>query len=163
MTPDVTYGSPGRVWMRQAAELEDRHESVAIGGLASEFGMLECASDEGPKVLGRLVEWRRRQLGLSEEELAKRAGLGLSDVRAIEQDDEAAIKRAMMIHKVAEALDLPSHRLAILAGLASVRDEAFAQATLRFAAKSSTAELSKEQRRVLEEYVKVLLQNSAGV
>mgnify|MGYP001370496786 CR=1 FL=1 len=163
MTQKVTYGSPGRDWMRRAAEMEDRHESVTVGGLASELGMLRSDDDERPKVLGRLVEWRRLELGMTEQQLADRTGLNVAEVRAIEQDDEAVVSRVMVIFKIAEALQLPSDKLAVLAGIAEFRDgDEIEEATMRFAAKSSTAKLSKEQRRVLDEYVKVLSKSSEG-
>ena len=163
MTQNVTYGSPGRDWMRRAAEMEDRCESVTVGGLASDLGMLGSEADEPPKVLGRLVEWRRLELGMTEEQLAERTGLDVAEVRALEQDDEAVVSRAMVISKIAKALKLPWDKLAVLAGLAEVRDgDDIAEATLRFAAKSSTAKLSREQRRVLDEYVKVLSKSPGG-
>lgn len=162
MTQKTAYGSPGRDWMRRAAENEDRHGSVTVGGLASDLGMLEYAEEARPPVLGRLVEWRRLDLRLTEEELAHRSGLDLLEVRAIEQDDEDAFS-TRIIFKIAAALKLPAQKLAVLAGLMEARDDLdLAKATVRFAAQSSTAKLSKDQRRALEEYVKVLSKSPEG-
>ena len=162
MTQNVTYGSPGRDWMRRAAEMEDRCDSVTVGGLASDLGMLEPTDSEQPKVLGRVVELRRRELGMSDEELASRSALEITEVRAIEQDDEGACS-IRVLYKIATALKLPPQGLAVAAGLVQVReDEEVAEATLRFAAKSATAKLSREERRALEEYVKALTKTTGG-
>lgn len=162
MTQNRTFGSLGRDWMRQVAAAEDQHEAVTAGGLASDLGMLSHEGEEQPRVLGRLVEWRRLELGMTVEQLAAAAGIELGELRAIEQDGPAA-NSIRVIFKLAQSLDLSPKKLAVLAGLAETRDDhALSEATVRFAAKSSTAKLSKEQRRVLDEYVKVLSESPKG-
>lgn len=159
MTQNRTYGSLGRDWMYQVAAAEDQHEAVTAGGLASDLGMLSHETEEQPRVLGRLVEWRRLELDLTEEQLAASAGIDLDELQAIEQDNPRACS-VRVIFKLACALNLSAEKLAVLAGLAETReDQTLTEATVRFAAKSSTARLSKEQRRVLDEYVKVLSQS----
>ena len=159
MTQKRTYGSPGRDWMRQAAAAEDQHEAVTVGGLACDLGMLSHEGEEQPRVLSRLVEWRRLELGMTEEQLAAAAGIDLGELRAIEQDAPNACS-TRVIFKIARSLTLSPEKLAMLAGLAETReDKTLSEATVRFAAKSSTAKLSREQRHALDEYVKVLTQS----
>lgn len=161
MTHNTNYGSPGRDWMRRAAQMEDRHDAVTVGGLASDLGMLGGTDSATPRVLGRLVEWQRLSLNMSEEALAAKAQISIAEVRAIEHDEKSVFS-TRVIFKIAEALKLSPQRLAVLAGLAEARDDAdLAQASVRFAAKSATAELSKAQRQALEEFVRVLTSNPA--
>jgi transcriptional regulator with XRE-family HTH domain len=141
------------------AEAEAQCASITVGGLASDLGMLGDATDHRPHVLGRLVEWCRIKQGMNEAQFAKRAQVDVEELRAIESGEESACS-PRVIFKLAAALKLPVDRLMVLAGLAEDRDAAFDQATVRFAAQSSTAKLSKDQRRVLEEYVRVIIESS---
>jgi len=161
MTSQNQNGQPSRAWLARMAEAEDRCRSVAVGGLASDLGMLGEVTSHRPRVLGRLVEWSRIKQGLSDEQFAQRVGIELGELLAVEADEDDAFS-ARIVFKLAQALKLPAEKLMVLAGLAEDRDAAFEQATVRFAAQSSTASLSKDQRRVLEEYVKVIVEAADG-
>jgi transcriptional regulator with XRE-family HTH domain len=67
--------------------------------------------------LGRLVQHRRHELGLSRRELADRSDLSYPYVSQIETGDRDPSLRTM--HKLAETLELPVEQLA---GLVSTED-----------------------------------------
>ena len=131
---------PRGVWFRRNRDLVVPQRVVVVAALTVFLAELD-------------VMIRRR---------AAAAGIELGELRAIEQDDTEA-RSIRVIFKLAQSLDLSPEKLAVLAGLAETRnDPALSEATVRFAAKSSTAQLSKEQRRVLDEYVKVLSASPKG-
>ncbi|MGH8902244.1 MAG: helix-turn-helix domain-containing protein [Egibacteraceae bacterium] len=67
-----------------------------------------------PALGDNLRRWRRRR-GYSQEELAERAGVSVSVVRKLEQDDEAAAQRQGVrletLYKLARALDVQTAQL----------------------------------------------------
>ena len=77
---------PNPEWLHRMAEAEDRCPSIAVGGLAHDMGMLQAPAAEGPKVFGRLIEYARREKGLSVEALAEAANVELAEVVAIETE-----------------------------------------------------------------------------
>jgi transcriptional regulator with XRE-family HTH domain len=159
MTSNMQQGQgPGSEWIRALADAEDRCQSVTVGGLAHDLGMLQ--GPEPLRVLGRLIEFARRAKGLSLEDLARSADVDLAELVAIERDmDMTPTPRTMS--RLAHTLALPPGKLMELSGLAEPCDEALGKAALRFAARSEPmAELSKNERAAFEEFVKVLAENS---
>lgn len=157
---NTNTNQPSRAWIQRMADKEDRCQSVVAGGLAGDLGMLEDIVSDRPRVLGRLVEWCRIRQGLSKEQFAKKAGIEVDELRAVEEDDQEVF-HARLVYKLSQSLKLPAEKIMVLAGLAEERDESFDQATYRFAAQSSTAKLSKDQRHILEEYVKAIVDGSS--
>lgn len=148
-------------WIRVMADAEDRCQSVTVGGLAHELGILH--TPELPRVLGRLIEFARRAKGLSLEDLAREADVDPAEVVAIERDMDAAPAPGT-VSKLAHALALPPAKLLELSGLAACHDEVLGKAALRFAARSGpTTELSAQEREALDEFVRVLAENSRKV
>ncbi len=96
----------------------------------------------------------RRREGLSVDELAKRSGIEHAELVAIEWNNGYR-PTPLTLHKLGEFYGLPQRRLAALAG--AVRDDAVSERASRFAAQSeSFAKLTREERRVVDEFVKFL-------
>lgn len=147
-------------WVRRMAELEDQHESVSVGGMASDLGMLQVSGTKPLGVFGRFVEFARRRQKLSVEELSSRAGVDLGELVAIEQDFDAR-PQIMTVHQLAKYLKLPPQPLMELAGLMETRGSLLGTAAVRFAAQSETnAELSPQEQQAFDEFVKVIVEAS---
>lgn len=132
---------------------------LSVAGLAIRCGLVGAsgiAEQQRPRVLGQLIEYTRRQLGLSLEELSRRASVDLGELLAIERDDATPTPRAL--DQLSHYLHLPLGKLQELAGLAEPRDDRLNEAALRFAARSEpTAQLSAAEREAYEEFIKVLV------
>ncbi|MCE9556628.1 MAG: helix-turn-helix domain-containing protein [Planctomycetes bacterium] len=150
---------PNPDWLRHMADAEDRCRSVAVAGLAQELGMLQNPAWERPRILGRLIEYARRDKGLSLEALAKAADVGLAEVVAIEMEaDVLPLPRTVV--QIAQVLGLPAATITELAGLARPQ-KMLSEAAVRFAARSEpTARLSIDEREAFEEFVKVIVETS---
>ena len=156
-------GRPSREWLLKMAEGEDRCESVAVGGMAEDVGLLRTPSIEPSKVFGRFIEFARRAKGMSVEQLAAKSDVDLSEIVSIEREESRTPASTRTVYQLAETLDLPSGKLMELAGLVEARNqEILGEAALRFAARSEpTGKLSKGERAAFEEFVKVLIESSA--
>ena len=108
------------------------------------------------QAFARLVQLKRRERALSLEEFAHEADVDLGEVVRIETDDRY-VPSGLSVHRIAAFFRLPDRPLMALAGLLSVKDAQFQDASLRFAARSAPIdELSHEERKALDEYVKFL-------
>ena len=155
-------GGPPRDWLLKAADIEDSCRSVSAGGLASDLGMISSGVSSIKSAFARLIEYARRNQGLSVEKLAERADVDLAAIVAIETDDRA-VPEVRTVYQLAQALRLPSGKLMELAGLATPKPEV-SRAALKFAARSEpTSKLSRDERVAFEEFVKVLAEASDGV
>lgn len=146
---------PGSAWLRRMADAEDECVSPSVGGLACDLGMSQSNGREPAQVFGRLVEFARRDRGLSLEGLSKVADIDLAELVAIEIGQ---VRRPSLhaVQRLAEVLNLPAARLGELAGL-TPPPESLHHAAVRFAARSeSNAKLSAPERHAFEEFVKVL-------
>lgn len=143
-------------WLRKMAD-QEANGVISVGGLAAR---VEAASQAIPSptersALAQLVEWQRRKLRLTVEELAERSDVEVEEVLAIERGD--GIPEPRTVVKLAQVLNLPPDKLLHLAGLASSRDPRLERAAVRFAARSAPIEvLTPEQVTALEEFVQTL-------
>ena len=148
-----------REWLRRKAEAEDAYPSVAVGGLAHEVGFLSPSNPEMSHVFGRFLELARRNKGMSVEQLSRTADVDLAELVHMELGEGVPSLRS--IHKLSEALGVATESLLSLSGLTEIRDPEISDAAVRFAARSgSTARLSKEEKRALDELVKALAERS---
>ena len=111
---------------------------LSVAGLAIRCGLgslRERPGRNGLRILGQLIEYSRRQLGLSLEELSRRTSVDLGELLAIERDDVTPTPRAL--YQLAQYLHLPLGKLQELSGLVEPRDDRLNEAALRFAARSS--------------------------
>jgi len=161
MTQQSNRTGPSREWLLRMADVEDSCPSVSVGGMACDLDLLAPPNSNGQRIFGRLVEFARRQLGMSVEQLANEADIELSEIVEIEMHDET-VPRVRTVFQLAKALKIPEGRLMEVAGLATPRPE-ISHAALKFAARSeSTAKLTFNEREALEEFVKVLVEVSDG-
>lgn len=161
MSKPTNNRGPNRAWLTKMAEIEDQEQSVAVGGMASELGLVHGTASERPRVFGRLIEFARRSKGLSVERLAESADVDVAEIVAIERDEETA-PLPRTVYQLAQALGLPAGMLTEVAGLATPREEV-SLAAIRFAARSEPmAKLTKAERTAFEEFVKVLVDASEG-
>jgi HTH-type transcriptional regulator, competence development regulator len=148
-------------WTRRMAELEDGGE-VTVGGLAQEVGMFDVSLTPAPvakSAFAKLIELRRRELRLSVEQLAERAEVDIAELVGIELS-EVDVPELRTVAKLAKVLKLPAQKLVELSGLATPKNARFAEAVVRFAAKSESIDkLSREEHEALEEFVKFLAES----
>jgi len=135
---------------------------MTVGGLAQEASLFEVSLTPAPvakSAFAKLIELRRRELRLSVAQLAERAEVDVADLLGIElgKDDVPELRT---IAKLAQALKLPAQKLVELSGLAIPKNARFAEAVVRFAAKSEPVDkLSREEHEALEEFVKFLAES----
>jgi transcriptional regulator with XRE-family HTH domain len=152
--------SPDAAWLRAKAEEED-NGIVSVGGLVCALarGQAESKAHFTERLaLAKLIELRRRQYRLSAEDLARKADVDLADVVSIERG-ERTVPEPRIVHRLAQALELPEPRLLELAGLLPANDARFREATVRFAARSEpVSDLLPEEQEALEEFVELLVE-----
>lgn len=147
-----------REWLRRQVQAEDG-TFVSVGGLV--MAIEHLTADHARvrplrQAFARLVQLKRRERALSLEEFAQRSDVDLGEVVGIETDDRY-VPSGLSVHRIAAFLKLPERPLMALAGLLSVKDAQFQDASLRFAARSASIdELSNEERDALDAYVKFL-------
>lgn len=107
--------------------------------------------------LGAMLAMLMRREGLSDDELADRAGVEVDELRRIRLDPEY-VPSPRTIYRLECFFELPSRGIAILTGAVRVADDAsFRRDVHRFAAQSaSIGKLTREERRLLNEFVSLL-------
>jgi transcriptional regulator with XRE-family HTH domain len=163
MTHPNTEASKDRDWFRRMAEFESACESISVGGLAHELGLLSTHSEEPnlkQSALGKLIELARRDARLSVEELASRADVELIELVELERGDPVSIE-PRSIFRLCEVLKLPKPGVMELAGLTQRQDSSLGAAAVRFAANAKGLEkLTREERKAFEEFVRDLAESS---
>lgn len=148
-----------REWLRRMADAEDRCESVSVGGLAHDLGLLgspTAVPHVTRSALAKLIEFSRRRLGLSPEQLADKADIDLAELVSIERGEDF-VPEPRTIVKLSQVLKLPTQSLLGLAGLVQRTDTRLSEAAIRFAASSEPMEkLSAEEQRLLQNFVNTL-------
>lgn len=148
-------------WIEKASQ----EGNVTIGagapprGRAADADQMEAlanVSDPARLAFGKFVNLKRRQRGLSVEELARRADIDAGEVLLIEEDPYHAVE-PRTVYKLALCFSVPQHRLMQLAGLTRERDPGFQSAALKFAARSEGMQkLSADESAALEAFIEVL-------
>ena len=155
-------------WLLSNAEFEATDASISVRGSnmdraqeALNLGSLvshRMHDDHSDSVgaLALLVEFGRRKMGLSLEQLAKEADIDLEELVEIERAYAQPTPRAL--HQLAKILKLPTEPLASVAGLVTARDENLEAAAYRFAAQSEpNSELSPQEEEAYNSFVSILL------
>ncbi len=151
---------PSREWLKRAAEQEERVEDFGVGGLASRLGLLKHGNEEGVAVIGQLIEFGRRRLGLSVEALAEKSDIDIRELVLIERESTHQIS-PRSIFELSEVLGIPVKGLAEVAGLVEARSERIESAMYQFAARSEpTAKLTPDEEHAYSELVKVIVELS---
>lgn len=150
-------------WFRRMAEFESTCESISVGGLAHDLGMLKSLTESQSlkqTALGKLIELARRSAGLGIEDLAKRADIEPVDIIDIERGGVAPVE-PRTVYRLCEVLQLPQAGVMELAGLTLRHASSLGQAVVRFAAHAKGIEkLTRDERRALDEFVRDLAKAS---
>lgn len=106
--------------------------------------------------LSALVQLLRKRDNLSEEELATRARIEVTEIRKIEYD-RSYVPAPRTIYQLEQTFKLPRRTLVKLSGLTKTHSKEFTEEALRFAAHSkSIQKITRHERRLLNEFVKFL-------
>ena len=147
-----------RQWCMEMALREG--DAEVGGGLVETLfelhgGSAPGAEEPAPSGFGRLVNLLRRKRRVTVERMAGEVGVDLADLVALEQDPHH-IPDLRTAYLLADFFSLPLARVLQLAGL-SESGESNLEAAIPFAASADpSAELSDEERAVLDAFVKVL-------
>jgi transcriptional regulator with XRE-family HTH domain len=152
----MTHPSVKGEWVTRMADLE-ANAIVSAGGLAAKAAALERQERSRELMaLGKLIELRRREKGLTVEELTQRTHVTEAALLDLERGIRMPNTRDV-IALVARALDLPEAKLRAIAGLNGVPDPTLSSAALRFAAQARPIEpLSPSEQSALGQFLKVL-------
>jgi transcriptional regulator with XRE-family HTH domain len=108
------------------------------------------------EALSALVQLLRKRDNLSEEELANRARIDVTEIRKIECD-RSYIPAPRTIYQLEQSFKLPRLTLVKLSGLTKTHSKEFTEEAVRFAAHSKAIQkISRHERKLLNEFVKFL-------
>jgi len=152
----MTHTSVKDEWVSRMADRED-NAIVSVGGLAAKVAALErLERSRELMALGRLIDLRRREKGLTVEELTQRAHVTEAALVDLERGIRAPNTRDV-IALLAKVLDLPEEKLRAVAGLDGAPDPTLSSAALRFASQARPAEpLTPSEQSALGQFLKVL-------
>lgn len=116
----------------------------------------ENAPDPLRTAFRELIRQSRLAHRLTQEELAKKLGISLSETLSLEQND-TYIPPPLLLYRLSKLFDIPQRRLAILIGAIREIPESVRSEASRFAAKSeSFSKLTPEERKELDRFVQFL-------
>lgn len=159
-TDTKNYQFPDQDWFDRMGEIEARNGPVGAGGIAVRLEDATGPTGHAVGVFGQFVELYRRREGLSVEQLAEKADIDLAELVAIERNDEQD-PSPRTVYQIADYFKLPQDRLMQVAGVTTKKSGNLQKAAVLFAARSEpTAQLTPEEDAVLNEFVKVLVDNT---
>jgi transcriptional regulator with XRE-family HTH domain len=102
------------------------------------------------------VQMLRRERGFTVAELAQETEIDKTEIVAMERNPGYR-PSPLTLHKLSKFYSIPERRFLVLAGAVKDVPREFSEQASRFAAQSeSFAKLTKEEKKVLDEFVKVL-------
>jgi hypothetical protein len=102
------------------------------------------------------VQMLRREKGFTVTELSAKTEIDKTEILAMERYPGYR-PSPLTLHKLSKFYALPEKQLLVLAGAVKDIPQAFSEQASRFAAQSeSFAKLTKEEKKVLDEFVKAL-------
>lgn len=151
------------------ADLED--DSIVTAGSPKELNLItespskteECPSRHSSEfsivrgvAFGRFIEMKRRDMGLTPEQLAEVADLEISEILSMERDSHYD-PEPTAVTQLAKVFHVSPTGFSQLAGLTVPKNEKFVYEMTKFAARSeSSAKLTPEERSILEHYASIL-------
>ena len=149
---------------------------ISVGGLAHQLGMLQPAPAAGTlppadahkfehafskrRVLSEFIELSRRQRKLKVVEFAKKSGISVEDMLALE-DPTAPSPEPRVLFKVATFLKADIKKLQVLAGHTETVDDATEETVLKIAASvAGNQPLNRDEQQMLREMAKFLMESS---
>jgi transcriptional regulator with XRE-family HTH domain len=113
----------------------------------------EPEEQEVREAFHRVVQMLRRSRGLTIDDLAEKTKIDRTELVALERNP-AYRPSPLTLHRLSEFFEVPDRKLAVLAGAIREVPEDLRQHAARFAAQSNSfAKLTKEEQRVLDEFV----------
>jgi hypothetical protein len=110
---------------------------------------------------GVFIRQLRRRDGLSVEKLAQKARIDVEELRLVEHDPHYRAK-PRMVHQLSDVFKIPERSMMTLAGAMVTNDNRIEQAAERFAAMSDDmSKLTREERRLLNDFVKFLAEEAS--
>lgn len=142
-------------WLAEMAAAEEG--GISVGGLAVKFRAME-RQERNPQLidLGKLIDVRRRERGLTVEDLLQQANVSQETLTELEQGLVMPYNRDL-ICRLARVLDLPADKLLAVAGLSGPLNPELSSAALRFASEARPPEtLSPAEQQALGRFLEVL-------
>ncbi|NQT11997.1 MAG: helix-turn-helix domain-containing protein [Planctomycetes bacterium] len=103
-----------------------------------------------------VVQMLRRRHGLTVDKLAQRADIDRNEIIAMERNS-AYRPSPLTLHKLCSVYKIPEKRMLVLAGAVKATPQGFSERASGFAAQSeSFAKLTREEQKVLDEFVQFL-------
>jgi hypothetical protein len=140
---------------------------MSVAGLAIQLGHFSTISSQnrfqqvtnvsslGVATIARLIEFSRREAGLTREQYATKIGVGLDDLLITEDGISAPEPR--VLYAFSTALNISYEKLMSLAGHRTQADDTLQREVLRFAASSGPMDkLSTTQSQALHDLLKIL-------
>ncbi len=113
----------------------------------------EPEQQEMREAFHRVVQMLRRSRGLSIDQLAEKTRIDREELFALERNP-AYRPSPLTLHRLSEFFEVPDRKLAVLAGAIREVPDDLREHAARFAAQSdSFAKLTKEEQRLLDEFV----------
>lgn len=113
----------------------------------------EPEQQEMREAFHRVVQMLRRSRGLTIDQLAEKTKIDRDELMALERNP-AYRPSPLTLHRLSEFFEVPDRKLAVLAGAIREVPDDLRQQAARFAAQSdSFAKLTKEEQRLLDEFV----------
>lgn len=130
---------------------------VSVGGLFYRSAAHPAKLHATERVaFAKLIDLRRRSLGLTLADLAERARVPLVELVGMARG-EMDVPAESAVRRLAQALSLPEARLLELAGYGQSADASLQEAAVRFAARlEPVQQLSTEEHEAMQEFVHCL-------
>lgn len=150
-------------WLEKRAARDEKAE-ISSGGLDIEELKRETSAlrqtpyelERLVNAFGKLIRFRRLEMGFSAPKLAQAADIDLLEIENIEKL-EGYQAEPRTIFKLAKILKLPEKQLMILSGKLFVGDTSFSCQVERFAARAKCVnQLTDEEHMILKEFVQFL-------
>lgn len=136
--------------LRMLQRVADALEQKLVVQLTSEAtsGGERCAFQQ-------FLQFLRRRMGLTLDELAKKTGIDRADLAGMEQ--RGMVPEPLVLHHLSRFFNVPVQQMLRLAGLVRDRNEEFARHESKFAAQSESFDtLTREEKKALDEFLAYL-------
>ncbi len=152
-------------WLEKRAARDEKAE-ISSGGLDIEELKRETNSlrqtpyelERLVSAFGKLIHFRRLEMGFSIPRLAQLADIDLVEIESIEKIVPYQVE-PRTVFKLAKTLKLPEKQLMRLSGQLFVGDTGFTSQVERFAARAKCVDqLTAEEHAILREFVRFLAQ-----
>jgi transcriptional regulator with XRE-family HTH domain len=116
----------------------------------------EPEGQEVREAFHRVVQMLRRSCGLTIDALSEKTGIDRAEVVSLERNP-AYRPSPLTLHRLSQFFDVPDRKLAILAGaIREVPEQLQEQASIFAAQSESFSKLTKEEQKVLDDFVSFL-------